>query len=255
MYRLIAELVDPFVVCHLILGAALALLWRSKEVPRGRLWVLTFAFLGLLLVCTQPGAYVAAGSLEWAIPPRYDLPEGTQAIVVLGGRVDPANDVRTRPLLGDEGTMRCLKAAQLYREGGPCLVVASGGNPDPTHPGPPCGKAMADFLADVGVARENLMWEGTSRTTYENALETRRLLKPHGIQRIVLVTSATHLKRSERCFQAQGFEVAPRGCCYRATEMTWSPFALLPSAEAAQTTSAAAHEWLGLVWYWMHGRI
>lgn len=255
MYRLIAGLVDPFIVCFLLVGLALAGLWRSRDVPRGRLWLLTGAFLALVLVCLPPVMFLAVGTLEWAYPPKYDVPNGTQAIVVLGGRVDPADKVRPRPELGDEAVMRCLKAAQLYRAGGPCLVVVSGGNVDPNHPGPTCAKAMADFLVSVGVAFDDLVLEGRSRTTYENAVETRRLLKPRGVERIVLVTSATHLRRSERCFRGQGFEVTPRGCNYRATEFQWSFRAFLPSSDAAQTFNAVVHEWLGSFWYWVHGRI
>ena len=134
-------------------------------------------------------------------------------------------------------------------------MVASGGNPDPTQLGPTCGEAMSEFLADAGVAPADLLSEERSRTTYENAAETHRLLDRRGVKRIALVTSATHLRRSERCFRAQGFEVAPRGANYMATDLRWSIRTFLPSSSAAHTVSAATHEWIGLAWYWMHGRI
>jgi len=255
MYHLLVELTDPFLLCLLLLGLALASVWRSKQAPRGRLRLMTLAFLGLVLVCMPPVAFVAQGTLEWAYPPQYDLPDDSQAMVVLGGRVDPSDRFRPRPELGDETVIRCLKAAQLYREGGPCLLVVSGGNVDPDHPGPTCAKAMSDFLADVGVAPADLALEDQSRTTYENAVQTRRLLEPQGVQRIVLVTSATHLRRAVLCYRAQGFEVTPRGCNYRATQFQWSPRTFLPSCDAARALNVAVHEWIGLFWYWAHGRI
>jgi uncharacterized SAM-binding protein YcdF (DUF218 family) len=255
MYRLIVSLVDPFLLCLLLLGLGLAALWRSKQTPRGRLWIATVSYLALVTVCMPPLAFWAAGTLEWAYPPRYDVPADTQAIVVLGGRVEPADQFRSRPELDEETVMRCLTAAQLYREGGPCLVFSSGGNPDPDHPGPTCGQAMSDFLADLGIPPSDLWHEGESRTTHENAVQTRRVLAPRGIENIVLVTSASHLRRAELCFRAQGFRVTPRGANYRATQLQWSVRTFLPSAKAVGTIDAVIHEWLGLAWYWLHGRI
>jgi uncharacterized SAM-binding protein YcdF (DUF218 family) len=239
----------------LLLGLVLASLWRRSDLPRRRLWLLTLVYLGLVAVSTPAIVFLAVGTLEWAYPPRYDVPEGTQAIVVLGGRVDPADAVRPQPELGNETAVRCLKAAQLYRDGGRRLVAVSGGNADPDQIGPTCAEAMASLLENVGVSPGDLVYEGASLSTYENAVETRNLLEPRGVERIVLVTSATHLWRSELCFRKQGFQVTPRGSNYRATEFRWSLRAFLPSAEAADTMDAVVHEWIGLAWYWMKGRI
>jgi hypothetical protein len=43
MYRLIVELLDPFVLSILLLGLALALLWRDRQIARTRLWLATAA--------------------------------------------------------------------------------------------------------------------------------------------------------------------------------------------------------------------
>ena len=52
-----------------------------------------------------------------------------------------------------------------------------------------------------------------------------------------------------------GILVVPAGCRYRATEFFWTVFNFLPSAGAANSNQEVIHEWMGLAWYWLKGRI
>jgi uncharacterized SAM-binding protein YcdF (DUF218 family) len=209
----------------------------------------------LVLVCMPPVAYLALGTLEWAYRPQYDLPADVQVIVLLGGTVAPADDFEPRPQLTQETVIRCLKALQLYRESGPRLIAVSGGNPNPQQPGPACARVMAEFLVTHGAAAQDLLTEEQSRTTHENAVETSRLLADRGLQRIALVTSASHMRRAEYCFRARGLDVAPRACGHQATQFQWSVSSFLPSLHAAHNIQLVCHEWIGLMWYWLHGRL
>lgn len=114
---------------------------------------------------------------------------------------------------------------------------------------------MHDFLVDQGVKERDLLMEGTSSTTYENALYARDLLFQRGINKIVLVTGASHLWRAEGCFHAQGFQVTPSACDFRARRVAWSVRNFLPSSHASADVQLVVHEWLGIAWYWLHGRI
>lgn len=44
-------------------------------------------------------------------------------------------------------------------------------------------------------------------------------------------------------------------CRHRATEFSWSIWKFLPSSGGLNSVEIAAHEWIGLAWYWMKGRI
>jgi uncharacterized SAM-binding protein YcdF (DUF218 family) len=80
--------------------------------------------------------------------------------------------------------------------------------------------------------------------TFENARDSVRLLKADGINRIVLVTHATHMWRSVHEFTAAGIEVvpAPAGILDRRYSDITS---YLPSTEALLRGCVAINELLG----------
>jgi len=96
--------------------------------------------------------------------------------------------------------------------------------------------------------------EGASRTTYENPVESAKLLRHHRLGRPVLVTDAVDMFRAACCFRKQGVEVSPAACHYRATGLEGSLFDFLPSPQAARRCQRAWHEWLGVGWYCLWGR-
>src|SRR5207302_1379541 len=86
-----------------------------------------------------------------------------------------------------EGRRR-RRAAEMYRQGPPCPVLVSGGKVDPDSPEPPCARVMREFLLHQGVAASDLIEEDASRSTYENAVESARLLGARGLRKVLLVT-------------------------------------------------------------------
>lgn len=255
MYHLVVDLLRPYTLLCLLMGAALVNLWSRRRETRGRLLCLTVPFVALVLLSLPAMSYLLLGTLEWRYPPVTQRPANVEAIVVLSAGIRPPDAVRTRAELDPDSLYRCLHAAEVYHQGPPCPVLLSGGKVDPEAPGPPTAELMRDFLLKLGVNAADLITETQSRTTYENAAQCRTLLEPRGIHRIVLVTDATHLLRALLCFRKQPIEVIPSGCQYRATHLDYKLTNFLPSSDAALNCQRAIHEWLGAVWYWIHGRI
>jgi uncharacterized SAM-binding protein YcdF (DUF218 family) len=249
-------LLRPFPLICLLLGAAIANLWWKRRETRGRLILVTVAYLCLILICCPALSRLALGTLEWQFPPLLERPTDAQAIVVLASYVEPPNETWPRPELDREALYRCEEAALIYQQGRPCPVVISGGKPDPDSPGPTCAKAMRDFLVRLGVNAGDTIVEENSRTTYENALETSKLLNERGLSKIILVTKATHLPRAVGCFRKLGFEVVPCGCYYQSPEYADSRMQqIIPNPAAVRSIERVCHEWLGVVWYRLRGRI
>jgi len=242
-------------ILYLLTALALVNLWRKRAESRRRLLLVSVPFVGLTLVCTPAVSHLAVGTLEWWYPPSYTRPPEVEAIVVLSSEMRAPDESGLEAELGEESLYRCLHAAKLYRRGRPCPVLVSGGKVDPTTPGPTLAELMRDLLLELGVAEDDLILEDRSRNTYENALQSASLLREREIETVQLVADAVDLVRAELCFRKQGLKVVPSGCNYRATAWRWRLFGFLPSPGAAKCIERVTHEWLGIAWYRLRGRI
>ncbi len=250
-----SALIEPFTVCFLLTLAGWFHLWYRTRQDRGRLLPASLAFAGLTVICLPAASFLALGSLEWGLPRDGRMPTGEEAIVVLAGGFTPPDGIRTVPELDQATLYRCLHGIELYRRGGRRPIIVSGGKVAADDPGPPCAQVMRDFLVRSGVDNADIIVEGDSRSTFENASRCARILQSRRISQVVLVTSASHMKRAWSAFRKQGIEAYPSPCQFRATRFDWSLGDFLPSPNAARAFHQAFHEWLGVTWYWLRGRI
>lgn len=254
MYSSIQYLLDPFVVCVLLTAIAFIVIWMRDRQFRRPLLLVAVPFGALVVICTPAFAWLLAASLEWPSPPLETRPAECEAIVVLSGYARPEGYGQPEPELAEDTYSRCLQAARLYRQGPPCLVIASGGTVSDGESQVILGRVMRQTLEQQGIARSDLLTEEVSQNTYENASETAKLLHNRGVRRIVLVTDAMCLRRAEQCFVAQGFQVTSAGCRYRAKRFRWSPSNFVPNPSAATLAARVVHEWVGIAWYACTGK-
>jgi uncharacterized SAM-binding protein YcdF (DUF218 family) len=256
MYNfLVWHLLQPYPVLLIFLAVGIAILWRKHRDAWRPLLSVTLGFVLLVVVSAPDVAYLLQGSLEWRYPPLERRPADADGIVVLAGYVHPPASVGARPELGEDSLDRCLWAAELYHQGKRCPVLVSGGNSNPDQPAPAAADEMCKLLVQLGVRDDDLIVENKSRTTHENAAESQRLLKERGLTKVLLVTDAAHLHRALACFRQAGIDAIPCGCQYRARSPAGEMSRFVPSAEALEGFQRACHEWIGLGWYWLRGRI
>jgi uncharacterized SAM-binding protein YcdF (DUF218 family) len=255
MYQLFVwEFLQPYAILFLVTGFALLRLWHRRQETRARLLWVSVPFAILFVISLPAVADPVLGSLEWKYPPLGERPADVQAIVVLASYVYPPAGEGGLPELDESTANRCRMAAQLYRQGRAIPVLATGGSANPGKD-PVCAVAMRDFLVQLGVPAADVVVEGDSQTTYENAVNSKKILAERGISRVVLLTDAAHLYRSVGCFRKQGLEVIPCGCRYRAEYLEFSLAKFLPKVRAVEACQRACHEWLGVLWYWLRGRL
>jgi uncharacterized SAM-binding protein YcdF (DUF218 family) len=253
MYGYLTQCANPFLVLMVLMGVAIAWCWRQPAImQRRRLWVLTALYVMLFTFCLPVTAWLLSGTLEWAFPPLLSRPDLAQGIVVLGGGIQSPALPGGATEIGESSLWRCIKAAELHADGEACPLFVIGGNPD-SMPGEAVARVMSRTLVKLGIPQAQLVVEDQSRDTYENANATATLLNERGIKVIVLVTSATHLRRAVHLFRARGFEVIPAGCDYEDAPDR-DLFSLLPSIQAAETSQQVTREWLATVKLWMQGR-
>jgi uncharacterized SAM-binding protein YcdF (DUF218 family) len=207
--------------------------------------LLTFAFL--------PVGNVLLNALENRFP-AWDAAHGVpDGIIVLGGSIDPdASLDRGRPVVSS-APGRLIAIALLARQFPSSRIIYSGGNGS-LIPGKPAEAEFIYPLLDAfGVSRARVVLESRSRNTEENAVFTKAIANPKPGERWLLVTSAWHMPRAVGCFRRIGFPVE----AYPTDWQTLRDVRLVPSFEPAKSlvnTDTAAHEWLGLLAYWLTGR-
>jgi uncharacterized SAM-binding protein YcdF (DUF218 family) len=212
------------------------------------------AFLILAL-----SSWTALGA--WMISPleerfaRPQLPDRVDGIIVLGGGFESAiNIVRGGYELNGSGD-RFVEAAILARRFPTARIVVSGGNPALAVDEEPDATTAPRLLTALGVAPERLVLEGKSRNTYENAIFTKALIAPKTAGTWILVTSAFHMPRAKAAFDKAGFPVIPWPVDYRSTGREGLGLLARNPIDALRTTTYAVHEWIGLLAYWLTGRI
>jgi uncharacterized SAM-binding protein YcdF (DUF218 family) len=253
MREFLIDLLEPYPVFLLVMVTMVVVrFWRGRETRRRQL-LAAIPLVALALISLQPIEYVLLGTLEWQNKPLVTRPKRIQAIVVLASIARPPNSWRLRPELDDRSISRCVCANALYHHGAGCPVVVSGGAPGES--GIPCATVMRDFLLELGVNSADLIVEAVSRTTYENAVECCKLLEARGITDIVLVTDAIHMVRAAACFRHLGLQVVPAACHHEATSISFTVADLIPEPNSAKNCQRVWHEWVGLAWYWIQGRI
>ena len=227
---------------------------RRRRGGKGRS-LLDFAGLaGLFLWCWPPVAWLSVASLEKWYPAAERPPADAQAIVLLGASLYSSNRSQPRTEPAQATYLRATRAAWLFHHWKPLPIVVSGG-----LVGEPGDAPVADIMRRVllaeGVPDSSIWVENRSANTYQNAVDTARILLPKGIRTVALVTEGYHMPRSVLCFRKQGFDVVAAGCAYRTLEPQSFKDMLQPKARAVHINDDCLHEWIGIVWYKLRGRI
>jgi uncharacterized SAM-binding protein YcdF (DUF218 family) len=218
-----------------------------KSRPRFAVALMAASQLALLAFSLPAVAVALARPLE---PPPL-VPEDlkrAQAIVILAGGLN-RNAVEWGGETVNNFTLQRIRyGARLARSSG-LPVYVTGGVPQGARHAE--GELMADALArDYGV---QVRWiDRAAETTRGNAQMAARDLKPLGIQRVALVTTAIHMPRSKHAFEAVGLTVIPAPTDYFA-QRPFSPDQLQPSVSALVMSHYSLREWVSRGWYRLLG--
>lgn len=192
-----------------LLLALLGLLLVARRWLRTGLTLAVLSVLGLwFLSCHAVGVWLAHTLLPQVEPVRPEQLAQVQAIVVIGGGVEPRAPEYGVAQPSSYTLGRLRYGATLARRSGKPLAFGGGVGWSSSGTGiPPEAQAAERTLQEFGV---RLRWsDSRSRDTAENALELRKLLAADGVSRIALVTDAWHMPRSVLEFGRAGFEVVP----------------------------------------------
>ncbi len=245
--RIVQALILP--PSGLLILMAIGFLIVGKKRVLGMLCIAS-GFLLLYGLCISPVSNAIIQPLESLYAPFVDTKNiDVQSIVVLSGGARDAAVPGLEPEPDDDSLERLVYSVALYRELRiPLLFV--GGSGDPGRPDLLEAEAMARTAISIGVPAKDIVVESTARNTLESAKAVKRLVKG---RRIILVTSAAHMKRSVAMFKKQGFGIIPAPTGYRTDRRALSGYSFIPRLENLRTSSLALSEYLSYRWYAMRG--
>ena len=192
--------------------------------------------------------------LEERFPPWDPAQGAPTGIIVLGGAINPDRSAARGQISLDEAAERVTVPVELVRQYPSARIVFTGGNAS-LFSGPSEANFAVLFFERLGVPRDRITLETESRNTAENAVFTKRLIAPKPDERWLLVTSALQMPRAIGAFRQAGFPVEAYPVNYQTDgwDDLWSfPGSLMGGIKRLDT---AVHEWLGLLAYWITGRI
>ena len=241
---------NPHAIVMLLLAAGLFALWKRRRragaalcaASLGSLWFFSSGACVWLLGLPLESPYTPERAAE-------DYPRA-DAIVLLGGGVaDWNHDSFVYPDC-NAACDRVWQAARLFRAGKAPVVVTSGTNDF---------AATRSLLNLAGVPDSAIVCETKSRNTAENFQYTAELLAPRGgaNPRILVVTSAWHMRRAMLIASRTGVEAIPAPCDFAASP-DWEVakrdgvfdtlvFAISPSVDKFSKSCFLMKEWIGWI--------
>ncbi|MBK8011149.1 MAG: YdcF family protein [Deltaproteobacteria bacterium] len=239
-------------VSLLLFGLAAVLL--ARRWPRFSIRALLASLLVNLVFAMPIVGMGLSRTLEIYPPVTMHMVEEVKpgAIVVLGGgyrRYAPeyGHPDEGQPTLHDRSLARVRYAFRVHRMTG-LPILASGGSFGGRRAE---ADTMAAILTEEYQVDPTKVWiERTSRTTWQNAINSAAYLHDHQVESVILVTSAIHEPRARAAFEAQGIKVLPAPTSYSNQSMeVFSLSAWIPSMGAISETHYAFYEWIGRLWY------
>lgn len=174
--------------------------------------------------------------------------EKADAIVVLSGmlRINELDD-RYEVEWGGSSD-RFFRAIELYEAGkANCLVFTGGKTPyNPTELSE--GEVLKKEALKRGVPAHDILLSQVVLNTSDEAYAISALLGQK--KKIILITSAFHMKRAQHLFEKQGFDVLPYKVDFKTPPMpSYYLIDFLPTTRALCHTELAFREFLGRLYY------
>ncbi len=211
---------------------------------------LTILFLLIYTFSTYFGQLILVNPLERGYKPlNYQLLNGNHnsktAIVILGGGIKQ-NTLRG-PQIGERTLGRLYEGAKIYQDTKYDIVVTGGKIPG--QRGLSEAEMMKEVLINFGVTKEKIISETEALTTWQNAVNTTKILNELNYEKIILVTNAIHMNRAIYSFKNNWEkELTPAPALYLGDQQV-TVLDFLPNTQHLNSALRAFHEWVGFIWY------
>jgi len=239
LHKILPLIISPlfFVIIIISLGIIL----KSKKI----------SFLGILifLICSLP---ILSNNLIYYLEKDYqpiDVSkiEDANAVVVLSGMVSTIKKNDNFFYEFNDSIDRILKGVELIKENKASYLILTRGIL-PWSNGKPEGEVLKDFVLKLGIEKEKIILTNNVQNTDQEAKAIKKLFTSDD-QKIILITSAFHMPRAKKVFEAAKIKTIPFPVDFRSSSENFTLLDLIPSASAFSNTSHFIREVQGRIYY------
>ena len=239
LHKILPLIVSPlFMILVMVIGG---LIIGSRKI--------SFTGIAILIICSLP---ILSSELNAYLEKDYQLNrtsdvDTASAIVVLSGMV---RTIKTKDGFAYEWTDsvdRIFAGIDLFKENKAPFLILTGGKL-PWSVGKPEGEYLRDVAMKYGIPKKYILLSKNVENTDQEAKAVRKILSTDD-PKVILVTSAFHMPRAKKVFEAAGITVIPFPVDFRsrAEKLTFMNF--IPSAAAFYSTSSFIREIIGRAYY------
>lgn len=208
-----------------------------------------FLFLGLCwfaLFSFQPFSIALLSPLENSYKALLETPK-VNYILVLGSGHKTNESLSITSQVKMVAINRLVEGIRHYKnlENAKLIVSGYSSTDENSH-----AFMLEKFAISLGVKQEDIIRLDTTKDTKEEAIEAKKIV---GDEALILVTSASHMKRSVLLFQKEGLHVIASSTNHLAYED--DSYSAYFSAKNIRNCETAIHEYLGLVYSWLKNEI
>ena len=239
LHKILPLLVSPlFLIIILVLWGSL---FRSRRAG--------LAAIGILIVCSLPvfsNKLISYLERDYSLVPPASA-KTADAIVVLSGMVRTIEGANGLEYEWGEASDRIFAGIDLIKENKAPALVLTGGKL-PWSVGKPEGEYLRDIAEKLGISSDVILLTENVQNTDQEAKAVAKFLNKK-VPNIILVTSAFHMPRAQKVFEAAGIEVSPFPVDFLSGADKTTLIHFIPSAGAFRDTSFFVRELIGRIYY------
>jgi uncharacterized SAM-binding protein YcdF (DUF218 family) len=207
--------------------------------------------LGMLLFFSNP-LIINQLLKYWEPQSNIDKKKIYDTGVILSGFM--SKDEENGSLNFGEATDRLTEGLILYRTGRIKTIIISGGSGRLIDDTRESVLAKAFLINNCGVPDSVVYIDTVSRNTYENAVESKKLMHAEGLKSATIITSAWHMRRAEGCFKKLGMDVDihPTDGLYNIQKFYLTDL-IVPDTRNIVKWENLMHEIVGVIVYKLYG--
>ena len=214
-----------------VIFAVLALVFlyfnNSKRAKR----YIIYSIVWITLFSWAPFANMLLKPLESAYPKLETIPKDINYILLLGGDRDK----------------RAWEVLRLYHKNPNLTIITSGFS---LHDKISDANKTAQLLIDSGIPKEKIVMQEEAKTTFE---EAGWMKKRVGKKPFILITAAYHMPRAIALFKKQGLNPIAAPTDFNKVN-EYGVLSMLQSVHL-KNSEHAWHEYIGILLYWLQGKI